>query len=42
MTTRTIPFSELSSGRDIAESLIKNGFNTKEAVETLLQNEVKV
>lgn len=30
------------SGRDIAEILIKNGFNTKERVETLLKNEFKV
>jgi hypothetical protein len=29
-------------GRDIAEILIKNGFNTKEKVDTLLQNEFKV
>lgn len=30
------------TGRDIAEILIKNGFNTKEKVETLLENEFKV
>lgn len=30
------------SGRDIAEILIKIGFNTKEKVETLLKNEFKV
>lgn len=30
------------SGRDIAEILIKNGFNTKEKVDTLLKNEFKV
>lgn len=30
------------SGRDIAEILIKNGFNTKEKVESLLRNEFKV
>jgi hypothetical protein len=30
------------SGRDIAEILIKNGFNTKEKVDTLLKNEFNV
>ena len=30
------------SGRDIAESLIKNGFNTEDRVEVLLKNEFKI
>lgn len=30
------------SGRDIAEILIKNGFNTEGRVEALLKNEFKI